>query len=558
MKKAILVVVILVVILGFIMGGIYIYKNYEDYKESILPSREVIAYSDELYLIVEEIEVKEEDAVVFYEDILYFSLGTISTYVDSDLFYDGEEKTLIYTDDQKVIRYKIDDFSASINNKEYLITNPIKFFNEKVYIPVDILLKNYELEISYFENTNAVVLDFTNFDYLKAEVILNDAVIRTDLDIKAPIIADELPTGTIVNVYGEYEFWYKVRTIDGIPGFIEKKYLKINYTKDIYKVEIPKEEKDMTKKKINLTWDYTYRKVTDTSKISSIPGVSVISPTWFSVNDPSGEIYDKGNHDYVSKYLDLGYEIWPLIDNDFNPDLTHELLSKTSSREKLINDILEIYKTYDFQGINIDFENVHLKTKDFFTQFVRELYPLFKEEGMMVSLDVTGMSNSENWSMFYDRARLSEVTDYMVLMAYDQHWAASPVAGSVAEYPWVERSINGVLKYIPHDKLVLAVPYYSRLWLEKDGKVSSQALTMETANKFIKENNIDLVWDEYSLQYYGELEKNETLYKIWLENSKSLEYKASLIHKYDLAGVASWRKGFETEDIWVSLANVLD
>jgi spore germination protein YaaH len=143
-------------------------------------------------------------------------------------------------------------------------------------------------------------------------------------------------------------------------------------------------------------------------------------------------------------------------------------------------------------------------------------------------------------------------------MAYDQHWASSPTAGSVAQYSWVEKSIQGVLKYIPNEKLVLSVPFYTRLWLEKDGKVSSQALSMETANKFIFENEINLLWEEDSLQYYGEMEKSDTLYKIWLEDAKSLEMKTSLVHKYGLAGIASWRKGFETADVWSSISSVLD
>lgn len=146
----------------------------------------------------------------------------------------------------------------------------------------------------------------------------------------------------------------------------------------------------------------------------------------------------------------------------------------------------------------------------------------------------------------------------MILMAYDQHWANSPIAGSVAEYYWVEKSILGVLKYIPNNKLVLGVPFYTRLWLEKDGKLSSQALSMEKANKFISENNVDIIWDENSLQYYGEVKKGDTIYRIWLEDTKSLELKASLIHKYGLAGLASWRKGFETADIWYSLNRVLN
>ncbi|WP_333657591.1 glycosyl hydrolase family 18 protein [Tissierella praeacuta] len=550
MKKFTLISLILLII-GCIVGVAYYWQ--------LQPSKKVISYSDELYLIVEEQEVDNEDAVLFYEDILYFSLPVINNFIDKDIFYDDSEDVLIITNKEKVLRYKLDNNIATVNSKEFLTTNTIKKINEKIYIPIDVILKNYNIEINYFEDTNAVVLDYKDINYLSGEIILDGAVIRSNLDIKAPILVKDMPIGTILNVYAEYESWYKVRTINGIPGFIEKKYLKINYTKELFKVEKAMEDslKGFNKKPINLTWDYTYRKVKNTDGINLIPGVNTISPTWFSINGEKS-ILDKGNTEYVRKYNDLGYEIWPLINNNFDPDLTHELLSKSSTREKLIKDILELYKYYGFQGINIDFENVHLKTKDLLTQFVRELYPVFKEAGMSVSIDVTGISTAENWSLCYDRKRLSEAVDYMILMAYDQHWASSPIAGSVAEYSWVEKTILGVLEYIPNNKLILGVPFYTRLWVEKDGKVSSQALSMEMANKFISENNMDLIWDDNSLQYYGQIEKDEKIYKIWLENKKSLEIKASLVHKYELAGIASWRKGFETADVWDSLHKVLN
>jgi len=549
-KKFTLISLILLII-GCIVGVAYYWQ--------LQPSKKVISYSDELYLIVEEQEVDNEDAVLFYEDILYFSLPVINNFIDKDIFYDDSEDVLIITNKEKVLRYKLDNNIATVNSKEFLTTNTIKKINEKIYIPIDVILKNYNIEINYFEDTNAVVLDYKDINYLSGEIILDGAVIRSNLDIKAPILVKDMPIGTILNVYAEYESWYKVRTINGIPGFIEKKYLKINYTKELFKVEKAMEDslKGFNKKPINLTWDYTYRKVKNTDGINLIPGVNTISPTWFSINGEES-ILDKGNTEYVRKYNDLGYEIWPLINNNFDPDLTHELLSKSSTREKLIKDILELYKYYGFQGINIDFENVHLKTKDLLTQFVRELYPVFKEAGMSVSIDVTGISTAENWSLCYDRKRLSEAVDYMILMAYDQHWASSPIAGSVAEYSWVEKTILGVLEYIPNNKLILGVPFYTRLWVEKDGKVSSQALSMEMANKFISENNMDLIWDDNSLQYYGQIEKDEKIYKIWLENKKSLEIKASLVHKYELAGIASWRKGFETADVWDSLHKVLN
>ena len=205
---------------------------------------------------------------------------------------------------------------------------------------------------------------------------------------------------------------------------------------------------------------------------------------------------------------------------------------------------------YGFQGINIDFENIHIKDKDLLTQFVRELYPVFKENGLMVSMAISPISTSENWSLSFDRQRLANTTDYLVLMAYDQHWASSPIAGSVAQYSWVESSIKGVLELIPNNKLILAVPYYTRLWTEVDDKVLSQAISMESANSFIEKNNVELIWDDESMQYYGELDRDGELIKLWLEDRNSIKYKASLINKYNLAGIASWRKGFETADIW--------
>ncbi len=552
MKKYSILVLTFILVIGCIGGVIY-------YNQYISVNQEVITYSDELYLIVEEQEVDRENAVLLYEEKLYFSLPVVEYYIDSDIYYDELEEILIITNKEKVLRYKLDIYTASVNGKEFMISNTIKKISDEIYIPIDIILANYNLDINYFEETNAVVLDYSNIEYLQGDIILDGAVIRTDLDIKAPIIANNLPRGTIVNIYAEYESWYKVRTNTGIPGFIEKKYLKINYLKDLFKVEKSKIDdlKKEEQKKINLTWDYTYAKVKNIDGIKPIHGVNVISPTWFSIIDNEGSIKDKGNIEYVRKYNDLGYEVWPLIDNDFNPDLTHELLSKSSIREKLIENLLDIYKDYGFQGINIDFENVHLKSKDLVTQFVRELYPVFKEAGMKVSMDVTGISTSENWSLFYDRKRLSKTVDYMILMAYDQHWSNSPIAGSVSQYSWVEKSLLGVMKYIPNEKLILAVPFYSRLWIENDGKLSSKALSMETANKFIMENDIELIWDYESMQYYGEIDKDNTIYKIWLEDSKSLEMKASLIHKYNLAGIASWRKGFETADVWINISKVL-
>lgn len=546
-KKLIATITILFIVFT---GGLYIYKTLQ-------PSQEVISFSDELYLMVEDIVIEQGEPVIYYEGILYFSFDTLKEFIDGNLFYDEIEELIIFTNKEKVKRYIINEKEATVNSKPFFINNTIKKINDKVYIPIDLVYEDYDVDINYYEETNAVVIDYKDMYYLTGTVIQSDAAIRTDLDIKAPILEKELEVGKVVYVYGEFEKWYKVRTIEGIPGFIEKKYIKLNHVKDIYKTElINKEEYTMNANKINLTWDYTYGKVKNVDNIVPIPGVNTISPTWFSVVDEEGKIYDKGNIEYVNKYKKLGYNIWPLFDNNFDSDLTHEILKFSSKREKIINELLKIYIDYGFNGINIDFENVHLKDKDLLTQFVRELYPLFKDNNMTVSMDVTGLSTSENWSLSFDRSRLKDTTDYLVLMAYDQHWASSPIAGSVAEYSWVEGSLKRIFDLIPREKLILAVPFYTRLWTLEDNKISSQAISMEVANKFIENNNINLIWDHNAGQFFGEINKDNKLMKIWLEDAKSLEYKASLINKYDLAGIASWRKGFETPDIWMSLSRV--
>lgn len=550
MKKPIAIISIIFVLV-LIVGGIYFIRERAN--------SQVIAFSDDLFLIIEDIPIEDGEPVFLEGEEIYIDFDTVKRYIDEDIFYDYDEEMVIVTDKSRVRRYRIDDNIATVNSKEFIIEKPIKLIHDRIYIPMEIY-DNSNIDINYYPDTNGVVIDYIDMYYLNGEVVLEGAHIRTDLDKKAPILAKDLEVGTSLNVYGEYEQWYKVRTIDGILGFMEKKYLKLNHTKDIYKTELIDREvqQDIRSQKINLTWDYTYRKVNNVGNIDNIVGVNVISPTWFSIMDSNGEIMDKGNREYVKKYNELKYELWPLIDNNFNPDLTHELLKSSHGREKLINSILSIYLDYGFQGINIDFENVYLKDRDLLTQFIRELYPVFKENGMCVSMDITPISTSENWSKSFDRRKLVEAVDYLILMAYDQHWAASPIAGSVAQYSWVENSLKGIFQEVPREKTILAVPYYTRLWIIEDGNISSQSLSMDVANSFIAKNNIELTWDDESKQYYGQMAEDAKEYKIWLEDRSSLGYKASLVNKYSLAGIASWRKGFETQDIWSAIDKVLD
>ncbi|TGV31235.1 glycosyl hydrolase, partial [Mesorhizobium sp. M00.F.Ca.ET.186.01.1.1] len=202
----------------------------------------------------------------------------------------------------------------------------------------------------------------------------------------------------------------------------------------------------------------------------------------------------------------------------------------------------------------------YYEDKERLVQFVRELTPYLHQQGLTVSIDVTIKSNAKTWSMFLDRKALAEVVDYMAVMTYDEHWAASPKAGSVASLPWVEAGLQGVLEEVPNEKLLLGVPFYTRLWTEAkqaDGtvKVSSKALSMPRAQEWIAERKLTPVLDKASGQQYVEYRdpKDGNVYKMWLEDVSSMAKRMELVKKYDLAGVASWRRGFEVPEIWPTI-----
>ncbi|MCQ1530815.1 S-layer homology domain-containing protein [Lutispora saccharofermentans] len=313
--------------------------------------------------------------------------------------------------------------------------------------------------------------------------------------------------------------------------------------------------------KVNLTWQYVYSKTPDMTGEKKIAGLNVVSPTWFVLQNESGAIIDKGDINYTKWAHENGYKVWPLFGNAFDPDLTGKILEDADKRSKLADSIIEYSIKYNADGINMDFENMRTSDRDNYTLFIKELSAKAKAKGLITSVDVTTINQYSSWSTCYDRKALAKYADYMILMAYDQHWEGSPVSGSVAQLSWVESSLKKVLEEIPQNKLILAVPFYTRLWKEAyvDGKtvVTSQAISMETGEKVIKDNQASKIWDEKSGQYYAEFKKDGALYKIWLEDENSIRLKAQLANKYNLGGVASWRKGFEKPVVWEVIHSVL-
>ena len=290
-----------------------------------------------------------------------------------------------------------------------------------------------------------------------------------------------------------------------------------------------------------------------------LPGIDVLSPSWFIIENAQGKIKTRhGSVKYVRQAHNKGYQVWALITNNFDPKMTSKLLDSPLARKRVIAQMEQLAKDYELDGFNLDFENINPADKDKLTDFVQEISKALKTQGLIISIDVTIPSNSGYWSKCYDRKAIAEVVDYVMLMAYDEHGAASEVSGSVASLPWVEDGIQKTLQEgVPEKKLILGMPLYMRLWQETKGKVKAKTLSMAQADKVIQEKGLVPVWLSKEGQYYFEYQEKNNRYRVWQENRRSLALKASLVNRYNLAGGAYWRSTLETEDVWPAFAETL-
>jgi len=477
--------------------------------------------------------------------------------------YEAASGSIIMTTTDHVLRMKTDELTATLNSKPYELYVAAEKRGDDVYLPAAPLSQLYGLQVEYQPSSGTVTLMQAGDQIARVKPAnsTKGVAIRTEASIKAPIV-EQVPGGEIVRQWKqEDDHWTVVQGPNGAVGYAKLSQLEQSDSQMVPMPELPKpfEAPALTGGKINLTWEAVYDNPTNTAKIGDMPGVNVVSPTWFELQNGQGDIRSKADAKYVAWAHNRGMQVWALFSNGFEPERTTEALATVETRFKMIQQILAFAQLYDLQGINVDFENVNVSDKDNLVQFIRELTPLLHEQGLVVSIDVTPKSTSPTWSMFLDRAALGKTVDYMMLMAYDEHWASSPTAGSVASLPWTKQSLTRILNEdnVPPQKIVLAMPLYTRLWTEKDGKVSSKAIGMEKVATIIKEQKLTPKLDESSGQNYVEYKEGDARQRIWIEDEKSLKSRIALVHEYELAGVATWQRAFQGGSVWTTIEHAL-
>jgi spore germination protein YaaH len=543
--------IILFVVALAAVAGVLFYDRIPNWRMAPAPTM------DNPVLVIGGIRVDERPVIA--GDTLLLPFDVIKKHIDPDIHWDEKAQSVIVTTRDRVIKMRTDSLTAYVNRRPTALNVPATMKDNEVYVPMDVLESLYKVKGRVVAETGTIFFDLLSKPVQTATVSAGQAALRTGPSIHDPILK-KMTAGDRLQVVKQGE-WYVATAESGHFGYVREKDIALGavITPKIEAAPAPEPWRPATK--INLTWEMVAPKNPDVASLKEIPGLNVVSPTWFSIADDAGTVKNKADARYVRWAHSKGYKVWALVDNGFDPKRSTAILKDLERRESVIQQLLAYAALYGLDGINVDFENVNYDDRALLVQFVRELAPLCREQGLVVSMDVTVKSTSLNWSMVYDRKALGEAVDYLMLMAYDQYTTGSRVSGSVGTLPWAEQGVQGLLEDVPPQKVILGVPFYTRLWREetKSGvfTITSRALGMEQVEEILRSNQAVIQWDASARQNYAVYREGGAQCRAWLEDESSMALRVELVQKYALAGIASWRRGFEKPSIWYTIANGL-
>ena len=563
--------VLLIILIIAAIAGIILWKRYSPSKEQ---------YDMKKYYGIEkdgQVGITVDNKVVEAEGKLaggkvYVAYNIVRDYINSRFYWDPNENVLLYMLPEDMISVDVGSKDYSISRKkkseDYVI---LKTEGNTAYIALDFVQQYTNIDYEVSNNPDHVMIR-TKWGKTDVATVKKNTQVRYQGGVKSPVLA-ELKKKDEVTVVESEQNWKKVRTADGVIGYVKNKALKNeekkNITRKFEEQDYSNISKDYT---INMTWHNVTNQDANNAvaqRIAQTKGLTTLAPTWIHVADTNGNISSIASADYVSYAHKQNVEVWMTV-RDFDGGISsekesYELLSYTSRRETLITQLIAEALRVGVDGINVDFEKISDKCGEHYIEFIRELSVKCRQNGLVLSVDnyVPKSFNTQ-----YDRKEQGIVADYVVIMGYDEYYAGSPEAGPVSSYNYVKEGITETLKEVPAEKVISGIPFFTRLWKEtpkteeelKSDKgtdaeqysatVESDAYGMDNAQAIVKQAGVDTTWDKKAGQNYATWEADGSKYEIWLEDSKSIEAKLKLMKKYKLAGTAEWSLGQESSDIW--------
>lgn len=543
-QKPVVIVCILILVLAAVGVGTHFIKKYIPTKERMDLTEYYGQTGEDEMTVILGTDIMETKAVKS-GDRVYLPLDMVNTYLNQRYYWDSANQQILYATPSELQYYPA---SGSGDSEVWLK-------DDTVYLNLDFIKKYTDLDAYVYDNPSRIALQH-QFTSVNTVTVKKDTSIRYRGGIKSLILTD-VSKGTTLLYMEALEDWVQVATMDGYIGYVRKDTLSDMETKD-FERDFQKEEYTYLtmEDKVNLSWHQVTTQEANAylaDSIANISGVNVISPTWFYIQDTAGNIGNIASADYVSLAHERGLKVWGLIDN-FTADVsTTETLSQLASRQNIIQQLVQAALSVGLDGINVDFESLSEDAGPHFLEFLRELSIECHKNNLVVSVD---NPVPEDFTSHYDRKEQGLVVDYIIIMGYDEHYVGSD-AGSVASLPWVEQGVQDTVTEVTPERTILAIPFYTRLWKTTGGAVTSEAIGMDEAQNVLSANAVEPVWDGSVGQNYATFEQDNSTYQIWLEDAQSIAEKVKLIPKYNLAGVAQWKLGFENGSIWQTISDNL-
>ncbi|RGY93134.1 glycosyl hydrolase family 18 [Ruminococcus sp. AM58-7XD] len=539
---AVVVLVILVAVLGIVT---HVVMKYIPSGEKMDLNEYYGEMADGEIAIVLGTEKLDERGLVD-GDRVYLPLNVVNTYLNQRYYWDSANQQVLYATPSELTAVAASSESGDqVWLKDDTVYLNLTYIQQYTDIDAYISKEPYRIAIQY------------QFDNIKTVTVKKNTSIRYRGGIKSPVVTS-VKKGAQLRLIEELDNWDQVATDDGYIGYIDKKNVgKASETTFDRNFEREQYSYLTMDGKVNMVW----HQVTSTDAnayfadaTANMTGVNVISPTWFYLLDTSGNIANISSADYVAQAHEKGLKVWGLIDNFTQEVSTTETLSNTAARQNIISQLIQAATSVGMDGINVDFESLSEDVGIHFLEFLRELSIECHKNNLVLSVD---NPVPEDFTSHYDRAEQGRVVDYVIIMGYDEHYVGSE-AGSVASLPWVEQGIQDTLAEVPAERVINAVPFYTRLWRTTGGNVTSEAIGMDQAQQVISENNVETYWDKTTSQNYGKYDIDNSTYQIWIEDSQSIAEKVKLVSKYNLAGVSAWKLGFENSGIWQVISDNLN
>ena len=557
-KKAapVLVVLILIVLVGAAGVVSFLINRYKPGTEYMAGNEYFNLTDENSVALIQNGELLEEQAVLIGGEP-YAAYTYVESQLNSCFYWDEETKGILLTTSGGVQTLLPGDAAVAKTPGGQPAVQQES--DGTVYISLDVVKEYTDLDYAYYSDPNRVVIR-NEWDGVEQATVQSDtAQVRQKGGIKSLILADVQKGDTLLYLEN-LDNWCKVMTADGYTGYIQTENISEPEAIEARTAKKDSYERITRDHKINLVWHQSTSTESNDAMAemtAEMTGVNVISPTWFSVTDETGTISSLASADYVKLAHDAGREVWGLIDN-FNEafDETTDL-AYASVRSRIIEQLLAEAASCGMDGINVDFENLKEAGIPHYLQFLRELTSAAHARNLVVSVDTPV---PQAYTMYYQRGEQARFVDYMIVMAYDEHFAGSEEAGSVSSLPFVQQAVEEMTRVMPADQVICGIPFYTRVWTEKFGQsaITSEVLGMDGAKNYAKENQMTETWDASLGQNVATVETSDARYTIWMEDEQSMEEKLKVIQSADLAGVAEWKLGFECADVWSLISEYIE